>query len=413
MEYLRPSASMNFPPPPQPEEDPVLGWFLETVIQLPLQTGETELARFAAAEIHRHLGVDRVSVWLCDPDHVGISGTCLVDETGQTHDESPLYHSFADMGGLPLAGEKSRPAYLQDDSTTPLNSPFLKSLGTGRKLVVAIWDGQKNLGFIACGNLPTKHPFTPFQIKSVRLLSLVLGRILSTRRNPQPGTGPKQDLPRWEKRLPAGQRPEGFGTLAAGLAHDFNNMLTGILGNTSLALLKLPPNTPAYNDLLKAEAIIHQAAEYCGKLQAFAGQNTPGEVRPAAASPTALPDARTGTQVLVVDDEASIRSLASRILTRVGYQVRTAEDGAAALEIYEKEKNTLRLILLDLTMPRLDGHQVIREIRKTDPHIPILIMSGYSELELAHKFEGHAPNGFIQKPFHIPNLLEKISSILT
>lgn len=385
---------MNLPTPPQPDEDPVLGWFLETAIQISLQTDETEMARLATTGIHRHLGIDRVSIWLCDRDHAGLTGTCLVDEAGQAHDESPLYHSFADMGGLPLAGEKSRPAYCLIDPSAPPGSRFLESLGTGRKLLVAIWDDPKTLGFIACGNLPSKHPFTPFQIRSVRLLALVLGRILAARRH---------------SHRQAGQKQESNDKLAGGIAHDFNNMLTGILGNTSLALLKLPPNTPAYNDLLKAEVLGHQAAEYCRQLQACSVRNKPGEIRPA----TENPDAPVGAQILVVDDEPSIRSLASRVLTRAGYQIRTAEDGAAALEIYEKEKRGLRLILLDLTMPRLDGHQVLREIRKTDPHIPILIMSGYSELELAHQFEGHAPDGFLQKPFLIPDLLEKISSYVT
>ena len=393
---------MNTPPPSHLDEDLVLGWFLETAIQLPLQSGEAEMARVVATEIHRQLGIDRVAVWLCDKDHAGLSGTCLVDETGQTRDDRSLYHSFADTGGLPLAGEKSRPPFLLAGASTPQNSPYLKSLGDGEKLVASIWDGQKSLGFVVCGNLPHKHPFTGFQVKSVRMLALALGRILCARRNSRTQTGTNQDFLQLEKHL-----------LAGGPAHDFNNLLTGILGNISLALLKLPPNTPAYNDLLKAEGIGHQAAEYCRQLQVFAVRNTPGEVRTAAECPPARPEARAGTQILIVDDEPSIRSLASRILTRAGYQVRTAEDGATAVKIFEKENKTIRLILLDLTMPRMDGHQVLRAIRKTDPHIPILVMSGYSELELVHQFEGHEPTGFIQKPFHIPNLLEKIHSFLT
>ena len=76
-----------------------------------------------------------------------------------------------------------------------------------------------------------------------------------------------------------------------------------------------------------------------------------------------------GIYILIVDDESRMRKLLKDFLTAKGYQTLEAEDGEKAIEIYEENKNKIKLILLDVMMPKLDGWSVLRKIRQ-DSKIP-------------------------------------------
>jgi two-component system, cell cycle sensor histidine kinase and response regulator CckA len=104
--------------------------------------------------------------------------------------------------------------------------------------------------------------------------------------------------------------------------------------------------------------------------------------------------------VLVVEDEESIRSFTRRVLERAGFQVREAADGRAGLDLFVQYAPEIVAVLLDLTMPRMDGQEVLLQLRRLDPNVPVLVMSGYSDLEVSARFAGMGASGFIQKPFH-------------
>lgn len=106
-----------------------------------------------------------------------------------------------------------------------------------------------------------------------------------------------------------------------------------------------------------------------------------------------------------MEDEASIRSFTRRILESAGLQVREAADGRAGLDLFVQYAQEYVAVLLDLTMPRMDGQEVLLQLRHLDPNIPVLVMSGYSELEVSARFAGMGANGFIQKPFHPRDLI--------
>ncbi len=105
--------------------------------------------------------------------------------------------------------------------------------------------------------------------------------------------------------------------------------------------------------------------------------------------------------LLLVDDEESVRAVARSMLERLGFHVLTAADGVEAVETFLKHGPEIRAVLLDLTMPHMDGEETFRELRRLNRDVAVLIASGYTELELAARFAG-GDNGlpaFVQKPF--------------
>ena len=116
--------------------------------------------------------------------------------------------------------------------------------------------------------------------------------------------------------------------------------------------------------------------------------------------------------VLLVDDEQPVIDVAGRMLEMLGFSVVAAKDGIEALEVFRRKSSEIDYILLDLTMPRRNGEETFRDIRRIDPVVPIVLSSGYSELEVASRFSGENVAGFIQKPYRfeeLRDLMRKIS----
>ncbi|MDT9597705.1 hybrid sensor histidine kinase/response regulator [Sphingosinicella rhizophila] len=111
----------------------------------------------------------------------------------------------------------------------------------------------------------------------------------------------------------------------------------------------------------------------------------------------------TGT-ILLVEDEATVRAVAERALSRHGYTVLVAENGEAALEILARESN-IDLMISDVVMPTMDGPTTAREARKTHPDLPILFISGYAEEQLRQSIDLDRV-GFLAKPFSVQKLAE-------
>jgi len=114
--------------------------------------------------------------------------------------------------------------------------------------------------------------------------------------------------------------------------------------------------------------------------------------------------------VLLVDDEETVRSIGAVMLKELGFSVITANDGREALEIY-KTTPDISFVILDLTMPSMDGEQCFRELRQLEPDVKVIISSGYSEQEVVHKFSGKGLAGFVQKPYKLSVLKEAIRTI--
>ncbi len=115
--------------------------------------------------------------------------------------------------------------------------------------------------------------------------------------------------------------------------------------------------------------------------------------------------------ILVVDDEQDLRRLTTDILESGGYRVVTAPDGAQGVEAL-RANDGVDAVLLDMTMPVMNGVDAFRHMREIRPDLPVLISSGYSEKEAVNRFEGDEPAGFIQKPYTAADLLKMIGEVL-
>jgi two-component system, cell cycle sensor histidine kinase and response regulator CckA len=88
-----------------------------------------------------------------------------------------------------------------------------------------------------------------------------------------------------------------------------------------------------------------------------------------------------------------------------------AENGDVALEIFKNHKEEIACVILDLIMPRLDGEQTLTELQRIDPHVKVIMSSGYNEHDVSQKFIGRGLAGFIQKPYKLSMLRDAITGI--
>ena len=116
--------------------------------------------------------------------------------------------------------------------------------------------------------------------------------------------------------------------------------------------------------------------------------------------------------VLLVDDEAQVRHAVSRMLERLGFQVFAVGDGQEALEVFRRNRDAIRCVLLDLTMPRMDGERTFHELRALDANVRVIVSSGYSEQEVASRFGGQGMSGFICKPYKMDRLAAALKAVL-
>ena len=96
------------------------------------------------------------------------------------------------------------------------------------------------------------------------------------------------------------------------------------------------------------------------------------------------------------------------MLQYLGFSPLLASDGLEAIKIFEKSKNDILLIILDLTMPFMTGKETLSKIRQISPNIPVIISSGYNKIEVIEMFKGRSNIDFLQKPYSISLLKETI-----
>lgn len=124
-------------------------------------------------------------------------------------------------------------------------------------------------------------------------------------------------------------------------------------------------------------------------------------------------DIQTGREtVLLVDDEEMVLDVGSAILEKLGYRVLTASGGREGIEVFDSNRGSISLVVLDMIMPDLGGRETFEALRKIDPGVKVLLSSGYSLDGQAREIMESGCNGFIQKPFSIKALAEKIREIL-
>jgi len=119
----------------------------------------------------------------------------------------------------------------------------------------------------------------------------------------------------------------------------------------------------------------------------------------------------TGT-ILLVDDEDMIIDVGSQILASLGYMPLTARSGKEAIEVYQKNRDRIVMVVLDMIMPGMGGGETYDRLKKIDPEIRVLLSSGYSIDGQASEIMERGCDGFIQKPFNVMQLSLKIKEVL-
>jgi CheY-like chemotaxis protein len=116
--------------------------------------------------------------------------------------------------------------------------------------------------------------------------------------------------------------------------------------------------------------------------------------------------------VMIVDDEDFVTMLAQRVMAEQGYRVITAKDGFQALDIFKKLHREISLIILDFTMPVMDGADVFHELLQVDANVPVVLSSGFAEQDRLRGMLARGLRGFIPKPYTHQKLLTQIRTTL-
>ncbi|OGV69274.1 MAG: hypothetical protein A3K19_33565 [Lentisphaerae bacterium RIFOXYB12_FULL_65_16] len=116
--------------------------------------------------------------------------------------------------------------------------------------------------------------------------------------------------------------------------------------------------------------------------------------------------------VLLADDEETVRVVGERMLQKLGFTVVTAVDGRAAIEQFAARAAEIRCVILDLTMPHVDGREALEAILKVSPDVPVIVASGYSE-EALSEAETRRVAGFLRKPYHFADLAAAVRDALS
>jgi len=135
----------------------------------------------------------------------------------------------------------------------------------------------------------------------------------------------------------------------------------------------------------------------------------------AAAICPGVPETSSGPpegKILIVDDDEGVQEVARSMLEDSGLDVLTAGDGQEGLDLFRRHSDEISVVLLDLTMPKLGGDDVLDRLRSIDPEARVILMSGYTERRVKEKLGTNDPAGFLQKPFRSEDLVRKLRQVL-
>jgi two-component system, cell cycle sensor histidine kinase and response regulator CckA len=117
--------------------------------------------------------------------------------------------------------------------------------------------------------------------------------------------------------------------------------------------------------------------------------------------------------VLIVDDDDSVRKVIMRALDTFGFATTGAIDGNAAVELFTQQKDSIDCIIVDMSMPGMDGEQTLHALRQVGPTPPVLLASGHSAEEMQERYGAAGFAGYLQKPFQIASLADVVRSAIS
>jgi CheY-like chemotaxis protein len=207
-------------------------------------------------------------------------------------------------------------------------------------------------------------------------------------------------------------------------ANDLNNLLQ-VIAESSKALKKIcgaDPEAMRYyaflaNGLDRALGVTADISARLGGIQPGPAVEKPSQIiadpaKPRHAGPEVLNPGGPRELIMLIDDEKIVIELAAALLTDEGYRVIAMTDPFAAISTYEKLKNEISLVMLDFTMPVLDGGEVFNELKKIDPAAAVVLSSGFAEQDKIGGMLARGLRGFLPKPYTRAKLLSQIRSTL-
>jgi len=204
-------------------------------------------------------------------------------------------------------------------------------------------------------------------------------------------------------------------------ANDLNNLLQ-VIAESSKALGPICESSPEglrYFAFLRSS--LDRAKQVTGQLVSrLGGQTAPPAPVPAlkaAAAPSTTTfaiDNPGGAKelILIIDDEALIVTLAKRMLTDAGYRVVTSAEPFQALEVFKQLGEQVDLVILDFTLPIMDGSEVFAALRKIKPSVAVMLSSGFAEQDKVRAMLSQGLRGFLPKPYTQEKLLAQVRSTL-
>jgi CheY-like chemotaxis protein len=115
--------------------------------------------------------------------------------------------------------------------------------------------------------------------------------------------------------------------------------------------------------------------------------------------------------ILIVDDEEIIRKMVKKMVEKHGFQALVAYDGENALEIFKTYKDQITCVLLDLTMPNLDGMTTFSKLKEISPNVKVILSSGYNQQEITDRYVSKGLSGFLQKPYEMDTLIKTLLGV--
>ena len=115
--------------------------------------------------------------------------------------------------------------------------------------------------------------------------------------------------------------------------------------------------------------------------------------------------------LLLIDDDDGILSVTRMMLEGCGFSVLTANGGRKGVDVFRENAGRITVVLIDLIMPDMDGREVFQEMKKIRHDVKVILISGYNNEEIIHRFCDDGFAGFIQKPYDVEYLLNRIRSI--
>jgi CheY-like chemotaxis protein len=200
-------------------------------------------------------------------------------------------------------------------------------------------------------------------------------------------------------------------------ASELNNLLQ-IISGTSAEIENMWGATEGSEQSLNMlRASIQRAESVAAQLTAQAGgadervvmhSELASLVKPQKIS--AMPQAKP--TILVVDDESMALVLIKRLLTEAGYHAVTAQSGFEALDVFRRQPHAFQLVLLDLTMPFMDGEETFRRLREIRPNIPVVLCTGFIQRSRLDKMMKDGIAGFLRKPLAPDEIVEHVRGVL-